>query len=76
MTIAELARLLFEALLLGSAAVPAPSKDDGLLTQAAALCKVDLKALRMAFAKDKKPTHGTECKKAAKKSQRLHEAKR
>lgn len=49
---AELARLLLEAILLGSAGASAPSKNDDLLAQAAALYKVDLKGLGIAFAKD------------------------
>jgi hypothetical protein len=42
----ELARLIFEAILLGSAGVPEQSKEDDLLIEAATFCKLDLKTLR------------------------------
>src|SRR3984957_5020888 len=48
---AGLAVLIFEAMLLGPAGSTAVDKDDDPLTDAANLCKIDVKALRTAFAK-------------------------
>ncbi len=48
---AELASLIFEAMLIGPAASVTETKDDDLLADAAALCKIDVKALRARHAK-------------------------
>ena len=48
---AELAVLIFEAMLLGSAERTTESKDDDLLAEAASLYKVDTKALHRAVVK-------------------------
>ncbi len=49
---AELARLIFEAILLGSAASQPPDTKDDLLADAAALFKVDAKAIRKSVQKE------------------------
>jgi hypothetical protein len=51
---AELAVLLFEAILLGSAGSTTPDKKDDLLTDAAAIYKIPVKTLRAAIAKEEK----------------------
>ena len=51
---AELARLLFEAMLIGSAANNHADKGNDLLTDAATLYEVDMKALRAAVERDEK----------------------
>ena len=51
---AELARLIFEATLIGSAASLHADKENDLLTDAAALYEVDAKALRSAVEKEEK----------------------
>jgi ParB family chromosome partitioning protein len=53
-TSADLARLIFEAILIGSAARVDADKKDDLLTDAATLHKVDAKVLRVAIEKDEK----------------------
>jgi hypothetical protein len=50
----DLARLIFEAILIGSAAKVDADKKDDLLTDAATLHKVDAKVLRVAVEKDEK----------------------
>ena len=52
---AELAVLVFEAVLLGSAGIPAAGKDGDSLTEAAAMYRIDAKALRASLAKGGKP---------------------
>lgn len=51
---AELTVLLFEAMLLGSVGNTNPDRDDDPLTAAAALSRVDVKALRAAIVKEEK----------------------
>jgi hypothetical protein len=51
---AELAVLLFKAMLLGSVGNTNPDKDDDPLTAAATLSKINVKALRTAIAKEEK----------------------
>ncbi len=50
----ELARLIFEAMLVGSAANGHPGKNDDLLSEAAKLYEIDVKALRVSIEKAEK----------------------
>jgi hypothetical protein len=63
----ELVRLIFEAMLVGLAANVHADKSDDLLTEAATLYEVDMKALRAAVERDEK-------KKAEKKTKRQTES--
>src|SRR6202162_1181732 len=62
---AGLARLIFEAMLLGSAEQTTESKDDDALSIAAALFKIDTKALRASVAKEEKEKARKKAKKTA-----------
>src|SRR6202040_209548 len=55
---AGLAVLIFEAMLLGSAERTSESKDDDPLSVAAALFKIDTKAVRAGVAKEEQRKHG------------------
>jgi hypothetical protein len=50
----ELAALVFEAMLVGPAGDATLQKEDDLLADAARLCKIEVKRLRTAVAKDEK----------------------
>jgi ParB family chromosome partitioning protein len=68
--VSGLAVLIFEAMLLGSADRTSESKDDDPLSIAAALFKIDTKALRADVAKEEQEKARKKAKKAAAKTQR------
>ncbi len=66
----ELARLIFEAMLVGSAANVHTDKSDDLLTQTATLYEVDIKAIRATIEKGEKRKAGKNAKEQTKHAAR------
>ena len=73
---AGLAMLIFEAILVGCVDSTSESKDDDPLVTAAALYKIDVKALRTAVAKETKEKAEKKAKKPSSKGKPAQTSKR